>query len=118
MNKRLVILSSFFMILLLMSNVVFATGVSVLNTDGNTNTINSNYYDNVFKLMLGNDGQLGAKFDLRDVIPENIIPRDQGNANNCWDFASIGALESTLAFKRYKNGLSTKKFDFSEAHLK
>ena len=118
MNKRLVILSSFFMILLLMSNVVFATGVSVLNTDGNTNTINSNYYDNVFKLMLGNDGQLGAKFDLRDVIPENIIPRDQGNANNCWDFASIGALESTLALKRYKNGLSTKKFDFSEAHLK
>ena len=73
--------------------------------------------ENVFKLLLG-QSDTNARFNLKDIIPENINVRNQGRANNCWDFAAIGALETTLALKRKKQSAGLKVFDFSEAHVK
>ena len=73
--------------------------------------------ENVFKLLLG-QSDTDARFNLKDIIPENINVRNQGRANNCWDFAAIGALETTLALKRKKQSAGVKVFDFSEAHVK
>ena len=73
--------------------------------------------ENVFKLLLG-QSDTDARFNLKDIIPENINVRNQGRANNCWDFAAIGALETTLALKRKKQSAGLKVFDFSEAHVK
>ena len=73
--------------------------------------------ENVFKLLLG-QSDTDLRFNLKDIIPENINVRNQGRANNCWDFAAIGALETTLALKRKKQSAGLKVFDFSEAHVK
>ena len=75
-------------------------------------TTHSDEHDNVFKLLLG-QSDTDARFNLKDIIPENIIVRNQGRANNCWNFAAIGALETTLALKRKKHSEGVKVYDFS-----
>lgn len=58
-----------------------------------------------------------SKYNLQDIIPENVVIRDQMKTNTCWAFSSIGALESTLGLKDYKNGNTLNRYDFSERHL-
>lgn len=58
-----------------------------------------------------------TKYSLKDVIPENVVVRDQKNTNSCWAFSGIGMLESTLALRDYKNGKSPVAYDFSERHM-
>lgn len=64
---------------------------------------------------------LGATVDttysLREVIPANMVIKDQQQTNSCWAFSSIGMLESTLALNDYKNGKSPIVYDFSERHM-
>lgn len=58
------------------------------------------------------------KYDLRDVIPENVAIKNQMKTSSCWIFASLGALESNLAMMDKANSSTTTKvYDFSERHM-
>ena len=105
MNKIILNIFKVFIILI----IVFNNGLVFANEISNGN--------NIFRSYLGLSPN-ESSFDLRSVIPENVVVRYQGVANNCWAFATVGALETTLALKRKKNGQSVKVFDFSEAHVK
>ena len=58
-----------------------------------------------------------TKYSLKDVIPDNIVVKNQQTTNACWTFASLGMLESTLALMNYKNGINPIVYDFSERHM-
>ena len=106
-KKIFVIVQCVLLIMIIMSTTIIeATGFLTIYDE-----------ENVFKLLLG-QYDTDARFNLKDIIPENINVRNQGRANNCWDFAAIGALETTLALKRKKQSAGLKVFDFSEAHVK
>lgn len=111
MKKKTFIFIKFFILIIF----VFENTVMAAITDDERSV---EKYTNIFKILTGKSIASISRFDLRDVIPENVIVRDQGKANNCWTFATIGALETSLALKREKQHLSTKIFDFSEAHVK
>ena len=53
-----------------------------------------------------------AKYSLKDVIPANMVIKNQQQTNSCWTFASLGMLESTLALMNYKNGINQLVYDF------
>lgn len=64
------------------------------------------------------EASMKTRFSLKDVIPENLIIRNQQQTNSCWAFASISSLETNLALYNYKNGTNTSKvYDFSERHM-
>lgn len=57
-------------------------------------------------------------FSLRDIIPNNIIIKNQQNTSACWAFATLSALETNLALANYRNGNNLSKiYDFSERHM-
>lgn len=58
-----------------------------------------------------------SKFSLRDVIPNNVVIRNQGKENSCWAFTTIACLESNLALKNKQKGLPNKTYDFSEQYM-
>ena len=106
MKKKIYVFIQCFLLIIIISGNSIVRAANLSTTE-----------NNVFNLLVG-QSLTNQKFDLRDVIPENIIVRKQGGADNCWTFASIGALETTIALKRKKQGSNIKVFDFSEAHMK
>ena len=106
MKKKIYVFIQCFLLIIIISRNSIVRAANLSTTE-----------NNVFNLLVG-QSLTNQKFDLRDVIPENIIVRKQGGADNCWTFASIGALETTIALKRKKQGSNIKVFDFSEAHMK
>lgn len=76
---------------------------------GNSN--NPYYIDNISKYV-----NL-SKFSLRDIIPENVIVRNQGSENSCWAFTALACLETNLALKNKRVGKETKVYDFSEQYM-
>ncbi len=59
-----------------------------------------------------------SKYDLRDIIKNNVSIKNQEQTNSCWAFASLASLESNLAMRDYKNNRDTSKvYDFSERHM-
>lgn len=60
---------------------------------------------------------LNPKYNLKDVIPNNIVVRNQQQTNSCWAFASLAALESNIALLNQKEGETSKTYDFSERHM-
>ena len=56
-------------------------------------------------------------FSLKDIIPNNVVVRNQGKTNVCWAFAVLASLESNLGLKDYYNGNTSRVYDFSEKHL-
>lgn len=76
---------------------------------GNSN--NPYYIDNISKYA-----NL-SKFSLRDIIPENVIVRNQGSENSCWAFTTLACLETNLALKNKRVGKETKVYDFSEQYM-
>lgn len=57
-------------------------------------------------------------FSLKDIIPENVVVKDQKNTNLCWTFASLSSLETNLALSNYKSRINLSKvYDFSERHM-
>ena len=61
---------------------------------------------------------LSSSYDLRDVIPENVVIRDQKNQNLCWSFSMLGALESHLGLTDHLNNKAKTTYDFSERHMR
>ena len=82
------------------------THVSAL---GNSN--NPYYIDNISKYA-----NL-SKFSLKDIIPENVVVRNQGSENSCWAFTTLACLETNLALKNKRAGKETKVYDFSEQYM-
>jgi len=56
---------------------------------------------------------LQTRFSLKDVIPNNIVVRNQKQTNLCWAFTSLASLETNLALANH----DAKKYDFSERHM-
>lgn len=81
----------------------------------NSNTVNNTR--NILKLNQKLKAEMTEKYDLREVIPENMVVRNQKNTSACWTFAILGSLESNLAIKNLKNSKVVKKYDFSEMHM-
>lgn len=70
----------------------------------------------LYKAKLSNTN-LMPTFNLKDVIPNNIVIKDQMQTNTCWVFAGLSSLETNLALANYKKGTDTSKvYDFSERH--
>lgn len=59
-----------------------------------------------------------SKYSLKDIIPNNLIIRNQKNTNSCWAFAALSSLETNLAIANYKSGTNLSKvYDYSERHM-
>ena len=66
--------------------------------------------------MLGVSNE--ASFNLKSIIPENLVIRNQMSTQSCWAFASISSLETNLALNNYKTNQNTSKvYDYSERHM-
>ncbi len=81
------------------------------------------YQSDLFEIFIGNEnyemikyksdykGVLPSKYDLRDKNHVSSV-KEQGNSGNCWAFATIATLESTIM------KATGKEFDLSEGNLK
>lgn len=58
-----------------------------------------------------------GKFNLKDLISNNLVIKNQQNTNSCWAFASLSSLETNMALKNYYNQSEEKIYDFSERHM-
>ena len=58
-----------------------------------------------------------SQYSLKDIIPENLVVKNQEQTNLCWAFSSLSSLETNLAIRRYNSGLQAKAYDFSERHM-
>lgn len=59
-----------------------------------------------------------SRYSLKDVIPANLVIKNQQQTNSCWAFATLSSLETNLALSNYKNGINLSKiYDFSERHM-
>lgn len=75
----------------------------------------TNNFMNMARMLKANASQ---KFSLKDIIPDNIVIKNQGSTNSCWTFAALSSLETNLALSNYRNGINLSKvYDFSERHM-
>ncbi len=57
-------------------------------------------------------------FNLKNIIPDNLVIRNQMQTNTCWAFATLSSLETNLALaNRNANTNTSKVYDFSERHM-
>ena len=81
----------------------------VIVTDFNTRTI-------FYKMrLLG--ARSNSKYNLKNIIPENLLTKDQQETNSCWAFAALTSLETNLALSDYRQDIKAKTYDFSERHM-
>lgn len=73
--------------------------------------------NNLFKTSALLTNSLEDTYDLRNIIPNNVVIRNQMSTNTCWAFAAIGTLESNLAMLDYKAARQSEIYDFSERHM-
>lgn len=69
------------------------------------------YYSSLLK------SSFEPKYDLRNVIPENMVIKNQMSTGSCWTFGALATLETNLAMNNYNKGILAKEYDFSERHL-
>ena len=86
----------------------------VPNTDNTTYLKNMT---NVFKAGSLLRASIPSQYDLRNVIPENLVIRDQMQTNSCWAFATLAVLESALGLSDKNASLPVISYDFSERHM-
>ena len=80
----------------------------------NTNIISKNplYLARMLK------ASANSRYSLKDIIPANVIIKNQQQTNSCWAFATLSSLETNLALANYKKGTNLSKvYDFSERHM-
>lgn len=80
----------------------------------NTNIISKNplYIAKMLK------ASMSSRYSLKDVIPANVVIKNQQQTNSCWAFATLSSLETNLAISNYKKGINLSKvYDFSERHM-
>lgn len=65
--------------------------------------------------MLGSSNV--SKYSLKDIIPANIVIKNQKTTNECWAFSNIAMLETNLALKDHYSQRPIKVYDFSERHM-
>ena len=122
-QKKFIIQMFIFTIIVMSSCKVFATNLE--DYGEMIDTLEETYVapkikrevTNPFKLVSMLGATVDTKYSLKDVIPANMVIKNQQQTNFSWAFASIGALESSLALKDYKNGKSPVVYDFSERHM-
>ena len=73
--------------------------------------------NNIFKARTLLRNSLDTRYSLQDIIPENMLIRNQMQTNTCWSFATIGSLETNLALQDKLHGNDVKVYDFSERHM-
>lgn len=79
---------------------------------------NKSVVTNPLRLVRMLRSSLEERYSLKDIIPENMIIKNQSSTSTCWAFASLASLETNLALKDYKNGITTPIiYDFSERHM-
>src|SRR5699024_4282686 len=52
---------------------------------------------------------INSRFSLKDLIPENLVIKNQMQTNECWAFSALSSLETNLALRDYKNQISQPK---------
>ena len=122
-QKKFVITMIIFLVILSLGNKIvlansedYAKMIEQLEEADNV-TKTKREITNPLKLVNALNATVDTKYSLKDLIPANMIIKNQQQTNSSWAFASIGALESTLALKDYKNGISPVTYDFSERHM-
>ena len=97
-----------------------------LSDEEKENTVEPRKYeveaDSKSKNVVKNAILLGAsatpKYSLKEVIPNNLVIKDQKSTKGCWTFAALSSLETNLALNNLKNGDDTSKvYDYSERHM-
>lgn len=68
---------------------------------------------NPLKIARNLRSTLEPKYSLKDVIPNNIVVKNQKSTNTCWTFATLSSLETNLALANQDKI----KYDFSERHM-
>ena len=81
----------------------------VIVTDFNTR--------NVFYKVRLLGAKSNSKYNLKNIIPENLLTKDQQQTNSCWTFAALTSLETNLALSDYRQGTKSKTYEFSERHM-
>lgn len=72
---------------------------------------------NPFKVHQLLKATVSSKYNLKDVIPENVKIKDQKTTQSCWSFASLATLETNLAMQDKSANKSATEYDFSERHM-
>ena len=80
----------------------------------NTNIGNTSLLYMVRMLRAGSN----SSYSLKDIIPSNLVIRNQEQTNSCWAFAALSTLETNLALYNAKRGINLSRvYDFSERHM-
>lgn len=91
-------------------NVIMPQMYDVLNT--NFESKNPVYLTRLLGAGVNNT------YSLKNIIPSNLIIRNQKSTNSCWAFAALSSLETNLAMSNYKKGINTDAvYDYSERHM-
>lgn len=72
---------------------------------------------NPLKLARMLSASIDTKYSLKNIIPANMVIKNQQKTNSCWTFSTLGMLESTLALMDYRNGKNQVVYDYSERHM-
>ena len=139
-QKKIIISIILFLIILLSNCQVFATSIldyakeieyserylQYLELEDKENVLVPRLYDipktqitvtNPIKAAVMSRTSYSSKYSLKTIIPENMVTKNQQDTGTCYAFASLAALESTLALKDYKLGNTPVVYDFSERHM-
>lgn len=68
---------------------------------------------NPLKIARNLRSSLESRYSLKDIIPNNVIVKNQKSTNSCWTFATLSSLETNLALANQDKA----KYDFSERHM-
>ena len=69
---------------------------------------------NILKSALMVKSSNESRFTLQNVIPNNLIIKNQMSTGSCWAFSTIASLETNLALT---GSDKSKVYDFSERHM-